>query len=117
MEKKMIAYCGLDCTACPALFASRKLTMEERQKVADDWSKQFNTSLKATDIDCVGCTAKEGVQVGHCSVCEMRLCGLAKGLSTCAECPEFACAKLEGFFKAVPAARDNLMALRAGASA
>jgi hypothetical protein len=35
------------------------------------------------------------------------------GLSPCADCSEFACSKLEGFFKAVPAARDDLLALRA----
>jgi hypothetical protein len=43
----------------------------------------------------------------------MRVCGVAKGLSTCADCSEFTCSKLEAFFRAVPAARANLMALRA----
>lgn len=113
MEKKLIAFCGLDCAACPALFAAKKLTMEERQKVADDWAKQFNASIKAEDIDCVGCTAREGAHIGHCSVCEIRLCGLGKGVSTCADCPQFACSKLEGFFTMAPAARENLAALRA----
>jgi hypothetical protein len=109
----MIAFCGLDCAGCPALFASKRLSMDERQKVADQWSKEYNAAIEAADVDCVGCTAREGVHVGHCSVCEMRLCGLAKGLSTCAACPEFACSKLEAFFKAVPVARANLMELRA----
>ncbi|MBN2369827.1 MAG: DUF3795 domain-containing protein [Vicinamibacteria bacterium] len=109
----MIAFCGLDCAACPALFAAKRLSLEERQKVADQWSKEFNASIKAVDVDCVGCTVREGVHVGHWSVCEMRLCGLGKGLSTCADCPEFACTKLESIFKMVPAAKDNLMGLRA----
>jgi hypothetical protein len=113
MEKKMIALCGLDCAACPALFASKRLSMEERQKVADQWSMEYNASVKATDVDCVGCTTREGVHIGHCSVCEIRLCGLARGLATCADCSEFACCKLEGLFKMVPAAKANLMALRA----
>ena len=113
MPEKMIAFCGLDCAACPAFFASTRLSLEERQKVADQWSKEFNASIRAVDVDCVGCTASEGVHVGHCGVCEMRKCGLEKGLSTCAICPDFACAKLEGFFKAVPAAKANLMELRA----
>jgi hypothetical protein len=114
MAQKMIAFCGLDCAACPAFFAAQKLSMAERQKTADKWSKEYNGSFTAEQIDCVGCTAREGVQVGHCSVCEMRLCGLAKGVSTCADCPEFACARLEGFFKSVPDAKANLLALRAG---
>jgi hypothetical protein len=112
--EKMIAFCGLDCAACPALFASKRLSMDERQKVADKWSKEFGGTLKAADIDCVGCTAREGVHVGHCAVCEMRVCGIAKGASTCADCPDYSCTKLEGFFKMVPAARENLNALRAG---
>ena len=110
---KMIAFCGLTCAACPALFASQRLTMDERQRVADQWSKEYNASIRAADVDCAGCTAREGVHVGHCSVCEIRRCGMAKGLSSCAVCPELGCPKLEGFFKLVPAARDNLMALRA----
>jgi hypothetical protein len=113
MEKKMIAFCGLDCAACPALFASKRLSMEERQKVADQWAKEFGANIKAVDVDCVGCTTREGVHVAHCAVCEMRVCCLAKGLSTCAACPEFACSKLEAFFGAVPAAKANLTELRA----
>jgi hypothetical protein len=113
MEKKMIAFCGLDCATCPGLFASKRLSMQERQEVADRWAKEFNANLKAVDVDCVGCTAREGVHVAHCAVCEMRQCGLAKGLSTCADCPEFACAKLEGFFQTLPAAQANLLELRA----
>ncbi len=112
MAKKMIAFCGLDCAACPALYGAKKLSIADRQKVADEWSKQFNASFKAEDIDCVGCTVREGKHVGYCSMCEIRLCGLGKGVSTCADCPEYACAKLEGFFKNAPAAKENLAALR-----
>jgi len=112
-KQKMIAFCGLDCAECPAFHASTRLTMEERQSVADRWAKEFGAKITATEVDCVGCTAREGVHVGQCAVCEMRVCGLAKGLATCADCAEFACAKLEGFFAAVPHAKGNLMALRA----
>ena len=112
-KQKMIAFCGLDCAECPAFHASTRLTMEERQSVADRWAKEFGAKITATEVDCVGCTAREGVHVGQCAVCEMRVCGLAKGLATCADCPEFACAKLEGFFAAVPAAKSNLMGQRA----
>jgi len=114
MGKKMIAYCGLDCAACPALFASQKLSMDERQKIADKWSKEFNNPFKATDIDCVGCTASEGVHVGYCAMCGIRRCGIEKGVSNCAGCADFGCAQLEGFLKNVPVAKENLLALRAG---
>jgi hypothetical protein len=110
---QVIAFCGLDCAACPAFHASERLSMEERQKTADKWSKDFNHNFAATDIDCVGCTPKDGVHIGYCSMCEIRLCALGKNLATCASCPEFACAKLEGFFKGAPQAKENLMKLRA----
>jgi predicted nucleic acid binding AN1-type Zn finger protein len=112
MADKMIAFCGLDCAQCPAFHASTKLSMEERQKVAEQWSKEFNYQFKAGDIDCVGCTAKKGKQIGNCAVCEMRFCGLKRGIANCAACPDYACAKLEGFLKNVPQARANLEALR-----
>jgi hypothetical protein len=112
MKEKIIAYCGLDCAKCPAFLASERLSMEERKKVAEQWSKEFNFQFTANDIDCVGCTQKQGKQVGHCAVCEIRLCGLKRELQTCAGCPDYACAKLEGFIKNIPDARANLEALR-----
>ena len=113
MDTTRIAVCGIDCSVCPAFHASERLSMEERQAVADRWGKEHNASFKATDIDCVGCTARKGVQVGYCSQCQIRLCGLEKKYASCADCPQFACERLEGFLKSVPQARDNLVRLRA----
>ncbi len=114
MPEKMIAYCGLDCGVCPAFHAAENRTLAERQKTADEWSKQFNHQLKAEDIDCVGCISREGKHIGYCAMCEIRQCGLAKGkaVTTCAACPEYGCAKLEGFLKNVPQAKATLEALR-----
>lgn len=109
----LIAFCGLDCSQCPAYHAAEKLSMAERQKVADQWSKEFNSPFKAADIDCVGCTARDGAHVGYCTMCKIRSCGLEKGLSTCAACDKFGCETLEGFLKNVPQARENLAKLRA----
>ncbi|MCK4571680.1 DUF3795 domain-containing protein, partial [candidate division WOR-3 bacterium] len=35
---KMIAYCGIICTECPAFLATQKDDDEERKKVAEMWS-------------------------------------------------------------------------------
>jgi hypothetical protein len=113
MEKTVLAICGLDCAACPAFHASEKLSMEERRKVADQWSKEYHAEFKAEDVDCVGCIVKDGKHIGYCSMCELRLCGLGKGYATCADCPDFACAKLEAFHANAPQARANLAAVRA----
>ncbi len=114
MSEKLIAYCGLDCNACPAYLASGRRTLAERQATADQWGRQFNHQFKAEDIDCVGCTARDGKHVGYCTMCEIRLCALGKGdsLATCASCPDYGCEKLENFLKNVPQAKANLQALR-----
>ncbi len=107
-----IAYCGLDCAACPAFHAAERLTVEQRREVADRWSKDFGGSFTAADIDCVGCNVAGGPKVAYCASCEIRLCGVGKGYSTCAECPDYACDKLTAFFKETPDARTNLETLR-----
>jgi hypothetical protein len=106
-----IAYCGLDCGACPAFHAVERLTVEERQAVADKWNVEYGGSHTVADIDCVGCT-HEGHRAPYCSMCEIRLCGVEKAVATCAECADYGCAKLEGFLANVPDARANLEARR-----
>ncbi len=113
MAEVLIASCGLDCAACPAFHASHRLSTEERQKVADQWSKEYNFQFKAADIDCVGCTVKDGVHIGNCAVCGFRTCAFGKGYTTCAECADFPCQKLADFFKSAPQARPTLEKLRA----
>ena len=106
-----IAYCGLDCGACPAFHAVERLTVEERQAVADKWNVEYGGEHKVEDIDCVGCT-HEGKHAPYCSVCEIRLCGIDKAVATCAECADYGCATLTGFLANVPDALANLEARR-----
>jgi len=112
MKDKMIAYCGLDCGKCPAFYAAERLTIKERQKIADQWKQEYNADMTAKDIDCVGCLPTDGIHVGHCSVCEIRLCGLKRDITTCADCNEYACSRLTDFFKHVPDAEKNLEMLK-----
>jgi hypothetical protein len=107
-----IAFCGLDCTACPAFHASERLTMDERQAVAVKWNAEFGGTHTAGDIDCVGCT-HDGRHAPYCeSGCDIRTCGIARAVATCAECPEYGCDKLAGFLANVPDAKANLEARR-----
>jgi hypothetical protein len=114
MTEKMIAYCGLDCAACPAFRAAERRTLAERQMTADQWNKEFHGQMKAEEIDCVGCVTREGQHIGHCAQCAIRACGLAKGASvtTCAACPDYSCETLVKFLANVPQAKANLEALR-----
>jgi hypothetical protein len=106
-----IAYCGLDCAACPAFHAAERLTTEERQGVADKWNVEYGGTHTVEDIDCVGC-AHEGHHAPYCSMCEIRLCAAAKAVATCAECADYGCARLAGFQANVPEAKANLEARR-----
>ncbi len=110
---KIIAVCGLDCAACPAYIASMNNDDALRKKTAAEWSKMYNFNCTPEMVNCHGCLATDGVQIGHCAECGMRLCAMKKGHATCASCNEYeSCAQLQDFLKNVPEAKKNLEALR-----
>jgi hypothetical protein len=109
----IISMCGLECTSCPAYIAKRTDDGALREKTAKEWSEAFNTELKPEDINCDSCITVDGVHIGHCSVCEIRQCALAKKIVNCAYCDEYACEKLKQFFKIVPDAQKRLDDVRA----
>ena len=38
----IIAYCGLDCTACPVFIATKTSDRALQEKTAREWSAQFS---------------------------------------------------------------------------
>jgi hypothetical protein len=109
--EKMIAYCGIECSKCPALIAKKENNDELRKKTAEEWSKQFNAEMKPEDINCDGCLST-GVLVGYCNICEIRKCGIEKKVENCAYCNDYICEKLEKWFKNVPDAKNRLEEIR-----
>jgi hypothetical protein len=112
--EKMIAYCGLDCSECGALIATRENDDTKRREVAAKWSQQYHVDFRPEDINCVGCTTAEGPHVGHWSMCEVHNCGAEKGVINCAYCDDYGCEKLEGYFKMAPGMKENLEEVRKG---
>lgn len=110
--EKMIAFCGLICTECPALLATENDDDDARRKTAEMWSKQYGMDLKLEDIDCDGCLTNAGRLFGHCNVCEIRKCGQEKDLENCAHCDEYACEKLSNIFAIAPHAKKTLDGIR-----
>jgi hypothetical protein len=110
--EKMIAFCGLGCSGCPAYIATQKDDDEERKRVAEMWSKEFKAQLKPEDINCDGCIADSDRLFSHVKVCEIRKCGLDKKVTNCAYCDEYACEKLTEFFKMAPEAKTTLDEIR-----
>ena len=56
--EKMIAFCGTVCTECPAFLATKQDDDNERGKIAESWSKQYNADIKPEDINCEGCLSE-----------------------------------------------------------
>lgn len=110
--EEIIGYCGINCSACPALIAYQNNDDELRKKTAAEWSEMFKSEMKPEDINCAGCPV-EGPHVVYCdSMCEIRSCARARGIATCAECDEYACETLEKFIANVPDAKARLEKLR-----
>jgi len=112
--ERMIGVCGLVCTECPAFLAYQTDDDDLRVRTASEWSEMYNADLTPEDINCTGCMSKEGVQIAHCNVCEIRKCGLEKNVLNCALCDDYICDKLSEFFNYAPEAKDTLDGIRGG---
>lgn len=112
--EEMITYCGLDCLHCGALIATRADDDAMRAEVAALWAEEYGAVIKPENINCDGCTSEGGIRYQHCEVCEIRKCGVAKGVLNCAYCDEYACSKLSKFFTMVPESKIKLDGIRAG---
>ena len=116
MMDKMIAYCGLVCTDCPAYVATQADDRAALERVAAQWREAFNApEITADSIICDGCLGSNGGRLsGYCYECEIRACGVERGVVNCAHCDEYGCEKLEGFFGHASEARAVLDEIRRG---
>jgi hypothetical protein len=110
--KKITAYCGLQCSDCPAYIATQKNDDALRAETARKWSEMFKSDIKAADINCDGCPTGSQRLFGYCTTCAIRKCAREKKLATCASCPEYSCQRLDEFLKQAPEARNVLEELR-----
>ncbi|MGB7538992.1 MAG: DUF3795 domain-containing protein [Anaerolineales bacterium] len=114
----IIAYCGLDCTACPVFMATKTNDPALQEKTAREWSVLFaaftgRSDLRAEEMVCEGCPAADGRVFLGCRVCSMRICAREQKLTTCAECGRFeSCGQLNGFFTQAADAKQRLVELR-----
>lgn len=107
MNEQSLAYCGLNCSICPALLATKSGKLEEKTKVAAEWSKAYKIDLKAEDINCTGCKS-DGPKFSHCSKCEIRKCSIQKKLDNCGYCNEYVCENVKMVVDHVPEAKEAL---------
>ena len=108
----MIAYCGIKCSDCKILHATRDDCDKSRKEVAKMWSKKFGWDLKPGDINCDGCMAEGGKLFGYCETCDIRKCAGQKAVKNCAHCADYGCDKLSVIWEMAPEARSNLEEIR-----
>ena len=110
--EKMISFCGIVCTDCPARIATVENDVAKAQALAKAWSKQFNATVTVDNVWCDGCLVG-GKKCGHCHECEIRACAKEKGVANCAHCADYSCVKLTAFHAQAPALKATLDAIRA----
>ncbi len=112
-DKDRIAYCGVNCSTCPAYVATQKQQEKVRVKIAKLWSDKDHT-YEASEITCKGCHEPWGQKFRHCQECAVRACARKRLYATCAECNEYPCSKLNDLHQTLDKkiARINLNDLR-----
>ena len=110
----IIAFCGLDCSACPAYVATVNNDDAARIKLAEEWGKAFNIKMKPEDVNCDGCLSGEGRHLGYCSACEIRKCGIGKAVENCAYCADYSCEKVSAFHTNAASAKETLDGIKKG---
>lgn len=104
----MIAYCGLNCSVCPAFSAYKNNDDELRKKTAAEWSVMYQTKLQPSDINCTGCKSESSVKIGHCAECRIRICASEKGLENCGFCGSYPCSTVSHVVENVVEAKNEL---------
>ena len=112
--ERIIAYCGLVCSDCDAYVATQGNDLEALERLAQRARTEFGLAdATAETTMCDGCLTESGRQIGYCATCEIRACGVARGVVNCAHCADYACDKLESFFAQATEACPVLDEIRA----
>jgi hypothetical protein len=99
---RLMAYCGLDCSACNAYVATKSNDAALIERTAKEWSEMYHSNITAKDVWCDGCTAQTSRLCGHCSECNIRTCAQAHQVANCGACPEYGCDTIASFIEMVP---------------
>jgi hypothetical protein len=106
MMEQELAYCGLNCDACPLRISTVNNDDELRLKTFREWSQVYGEilsemgldALTPEDMSCSGCKS-DGVRFKGCMNCPIRQCSLEKDFYTCADCSDYEkCEMLSGFY-------------------
>jgi hypothetical protein len=111
--ERMIAFCGLVCTECEGYLATQANDWAALERLAAKARAEYNVpTATAEDALCDGCLSDTDRKCRYCAECEIRACGVARGVANCGRCPDYACEKLTAFFGIAPATRSVLDGVR-----
>jgi hypothetical protein len=83
----MLAYCGIDCSKCPAY----RGTIEGDVSLLEEAARSFsNGAFETDDWVCLGCPpADQRFVAKFCGSCAVRNCAVSRGVQNCAACDDF----------------------------
>jgi hypothetical protein len=110
--ERIVSYCGITCSECPAFLATQKSDNTERKRVAELWTKEYGHEFKPSDINCDGCTSNSKRVFTYCTICGIRKCGTEKKVKNCAFCADYPCEKLSQVHAANTKAKETLNNIR-----
>lgn len=90
----MISACGVLCSDCAAYHGREKGEAYQREAAAA-WQRIWGRQERPEQMACGGCLSPDAEVFCTSIGCQARRCCLARGLSSCAECPVEGCADLE----------------------
>lgn len=106
--EKLVGCCGFKCYSCAA-FEKNIHNEEERKKVCAKWKYYFDYEISSENMHCTGCNAVTG---GNSEMihpqCPYFTCAIQKGLSSCNDCCDYPCEKLNQYFSAYKETYMNL---------
>ena len=91
---KMISYCGLVCSECPAYLAKKDNNDEKRIMTAKAWSSDTFT-VNPEDVNCDGCLTPGGEMFKYCGECFIRSCGVERKVENCGTCHDYGCDRIK----------------------
>jgi hypothetical protein len=92
--QKIIACCGLECTACAAYIATQENDETLRKETAEQWGRLLGVEVDPKSIACDGCL-NSGRHLDYCGICGIRKCCMKKNIENCALCEQYMCETLE----------------------
>ena len=94
-QKNLAASCGVYCGACPIYITGKGGDSKRLEQMARAMAHYLGRAVDVKDLACEGCLSE--VVAVHSRDCALRACAFEKGLTRCAECPDFPCQRIIDF--------------------